>query len=371
MDERTAYIALNMMEQIGPVGVRSLVARLGSAAAIFEADRAALCTADGIGPKVADAIVRQRRELRVEDELELAERHGCRLVAQLDPEYPAALREIHDPPLALYVRGELHSRDCHAIAVVGTRRASLYGIDCARKLAHQLAQAGFTILSGLARGIDTAAHQGALQANGRTVAVVGGGLGEIYPPENGELAARIAGQGAVVSEFPMQRKPDKTTFPMRNRIVSGMSRGVLVVEAGRRSGAAITAEQALQQGRDVFAVPGRIDSYASQGANDLIKSGAPLVSTVDDILGYYDLLIPLPRPATGGASDGTAAQRPRPELTADESALVGFVENGVTDVDGLIRASELGSARVGALLVALELKRVLRALPGRQVALIG
>ncbi len=370
MDERTAYIALNMMEDIGPVGVRALVAKLGSAAAIFEAAPADLRAADGIGPKTVEAIVRQRGAIRVDEELALAEKLGCRLVAQIDPEYPAALGAIHDPPLALYVRGELRNRDRHAIAVVGTRRATQYGIDCARKLSYQLAQAGFTILSGLARGIDTAAHEGAIQGGGRTVAVIGAGLAEVYPPENRPLADRISEHGAVVSEFPMRRQPDKTTFPMRNRIVSGLSRGVLVVEAGRRSGASITVEQALQQGRDVFAVPGRIDSYASQGANDLIKAGAPLVSSVDDILGHYELLLPSRQPA-GGDAAGAGAARPRPELSEGESALVALIGRGVSDVDGLIRESGLGPAAVGALLVALELKRVTRALPGRQVALVG
>ncbi len=365
MDERTAYIALNMMEGIGPVTVRALVAALGSAAAVFDASAPELARTPGIGTAGAARIARQCRDLPLEEELACAEAAGCRIIAQIDEEYPEVLRQIHDPPLALYIRGTLQSRDRHAIAVVGTRRPTHYGIQTAGRLAYQLAEAGFTVLSGLALGIDTVAHEGALKANGRTIAVIGSGHAHLYPSENRKLADQVAEHGALISEFPMQRTPDKTTFPMRNRIVSGLSAGVLVVEAGRRSGAAITATQALSQGRDVFAVPGRIDSYASQGTNELLKHGAIPVTGIDDILDQYTTLLP-PRP------DRPAdAPRPRPDLSPVEQRLVDLIAQGTTDADSLIRASGLGAAAVSAGMISLELKRIVRAQPGGTVALTG
>jgi len=365
MDERTAYIALNLMEGIGPVGVRALVTALGSAAAVFEAPAGELQRATGIGTAAADRILAQRGTLAVEAEIERAEAVGVRIVTMLDPEYPEALKQIHDPPLALYMRGRLQSRDRHAVAIVGTRRPTHYGIQTAGRLAFQLAQSGFTLVSGLALGIDTAAHEGALRAGGRTLAVIGSGLNRLYPDENRKLADRIAEQGAVLSEFPMDRPPDKTTFPMRNRIVSGLSAGVLVVEAGRRSGATITADQALSQGRDVFSVPGRIDSYASQGTNALLKQGAIPVTGVDDILEHYATLLP-----HHASPSPDAAALPRPDLSPDEARLVALVGQGVEDADTLIRTSGLAPATVNAALIALELKRVARARPGGRVELV-
>jgi len=362
MTERDAYIALNMMEKIGPVGVQSLVSRLGSAVAIFEAGKDEFREAKGIGPGVAASILSQRGEVDWEGEQERANALGMRLVAQVDDEYPALLREIHDPPLALYVKGNLLSRDSRSVAVVGTRRATHYGMASARKLSSQLARSGLTILSGLALGIDTAAHEGALKAGGRTVAVIGSGLNCLYPAENGNLAERIAEHGAVISEFPLGRKPDKTTFPMRNRIVSGLSEAVLVVEAGRRSGATITANQALQQGRSVFAVPGRIDSYASIGAHELIKCGAYLVTDADDILEHFEMLFPHKKRDDDSADRGNLAT-----LSEEESLIVGLLERGEKQVDAIIRESKMNPATVNAFLLSLELKKMVRMLPGRRV----
>lgn len=266
------------------------------------------------------------------------------------------------------MRGSLRPADKNSIAVVGTRRATHYGMDTTRKFSYQLGKSGVCILSGLALGIDTAAHEGALRSGGRTVAVIGSGFDHIYPSENIELAERIAGNGAVLTEFPFGRKPDKTTFPMRNRIVSGMSRGVLVVEAGRRSGAAITANQALSQGRSVFAIPGRIDSYLSVGTNILIKEGAYLVTDVQDILEHFEMLFPKSLldidPAKGNAVN-------LPELSENETKVVELLAKGEMGVDLLIRQTDIGTAKVSSLLIALELKKVVRMLPGRKVELIG
>ena len=365
MDEREAYIALNMMEKVGPVGVRAMVSHLGTARAIFEAGPEAFSGADSLGREQVAAVLSQREKVDWRGEMERAEKAGVRLIARVDEEYPKNLLEIHDPPLALYVRGNLESRDKHAIAIVGTRRATHYGLDCAGTLASQLAQAGFTIVSGLAEGIDAAAHRGALQAKGRTLAVIGSGLDRLYPTSNKELAEMIAKQGAVISEFSFGREPDRRTFPIRNRVVSGLSMGVLVVEADQKSGAMITANQALEQGRSVFAVPGRIDNPAARGANDLIKNGAKLVTSANDVLREYEFLF--------GAAINAAAgdRRPKPKLSDDETRLVSLLEPGEKDVDSLIRESGLKAGLVGSLLIGLEMKHLVRMLPGRMVEMIG
>jgi DNA processing protein len=365
MNEREAYIALNMMEKIGPVGVRSLVNELGSVMAIFEADKASLTRAQGIGPEVAGAIVNQRDSVNWAGEIEKANAFGAHIVTQIDKEYPKELLEIHDPPLALYVWGTLETRDKHSIAVVGTRRPTHYGRETAALLSFQLAKAGMTVVSGLAQGIDMVAHESALKANGRTLAVMGSGLDHIYPTSNTDLAKSISKQGAVITEFPFSRQPDKTTFPMRNRIVSGLSMGVLVVEAGFNSGALITANMALEQGRSVFAVPGRIDSHASVGTNGLIKSGAKLVITVEDVLQEYEFLLPQFMIESKGAKSERA-----PLLSENEVRLVEILNDGEQDVDTLIRGSGLKPAEVSSLLLEMEMKRVVRMLPGRVVEMV-
>jgi DNA processing protein len=341
---------------------------LGSATAIFDASEDDLCRAGGIGRGLAASIIRQRDGITVERELERAAETGTHIITPQDEEYPSALRDIHDPPLALYVRGRLLPTDRHAVAVVGTRRATHYGMDTTRKLSYQLAKAGICVLSGLALGVDTAAHEGAIRGGGRTVAVIGSGFDHIYPEENVALAEKIAGHGAVLTEFPFSRKPDKTTFPMRNRIVSGMSAGVLVVEAGARSGAAITAAQALAQGRSVFAVPGRIDSYLSVGTNALIKDGAYLVTGIRDILEHFEMLFPQ---SSQEDNSNKEADINHLNLSKDETEIVKLLAQGEMGVDLLIRESEINTAKVSSLLVALELKKVVRMLPGRKVELIG
>lgn len=361
MTEREAYIALNMMDRVGPVSVRSLCQALGSVAAVLVADAGALAQAEGVGRATAQAIVEARGRIDVAGEERRADAAGARIITPVDIEYPEPLKEIHDPPLALYVRGALEGRDRHAIAVVGTRRPTHYGQRCAEMLAGQLARAGMTVVSGLALGIDTAAHRGALQSQGRTLAVLGGALDCLYPPANATLADRIAEQGAVLTEFPFGRRPDKTTFPMRNRIVSGLSMGVLVVEADLRSGAIITTREALEQGRAVFAVPGRIDSPASRGCHVMIREGARLVTGVEDVLAEYEFLFRA-RGAPGGEKRDTNVP-----LSAEEQAIMDHLVRGEQPVDALIRESGLAPGRVSALLIGLEMKKMVRMLPGRLV----
>ena len=365
MTGRSAYIALNLMDSVGPVRVRNLERALGSVGAIFEAGEDELQRAEGVGPEVARKIVAQRGEVDPDAEEARAAKLGARLVTRLDADYPAALAAIHDPPLALYVRGELQPRDRHALGVVGTRSPTHYGLSVADKLSYQLAKSGFTVVSGLARGIDTAAHQAALKAGGRTVAVIGSALDELYPPENAELADAIARQGAVISEYALGRPADRTTFPYRNRIVCGMSMGMIVVETNVKGGAMITADQALDQGKSVFAVPGRIDSPASRGAHLLIKQGARLVEDVEDVLQEFDLLIPSATKREARKLDDRVDHLLGPE----EQAIVKALWKGELDVDTLTREAGLPSAQVGALLIGLEMKKVVRILPGRIVEL--
>ena len=363
LDSRHAYIVLNMMQGVGPVTVRTLASGLGSVEAILKADKSSLSAIPGVGGNMVSLILEQRDRLDPVAEENAAAAMGAHLVTPVDAEYPKRLLQIYDPPLALYVQGTLESRDEHGVAIVGSRRTSHYGMETAERLALQLAQNGVTVISGLARGIDTAAHRGALKGQGRTLAVLGGGLDCLFPVENAELARQITGQGAVITEYPMGRQPDKTTFPVRNRIVSGISMGVTVVEADMASGAMITAHQALDQGRTVFAVPGRIDTFGARGPHKLIKNGACLVEGVEDILEELGTLIPS-RAKSGGRGMG------RPPLTEAESTLVALIdEDGEVELDGLIRRSGRKASEISALLLGLEMKRVVKMLPGQRVGL--
>ncbi|OGV41386.1 MAG: DNA protecting protein DprA [Lentisphaerae bacterium GWF2_57_35] len=365
MTPREAYIALNMMDKLGPVRVRALIETLGSPEAIFRAGKDDLMKTPGIGAELAGRIMDQQADADPAAEEEKAAALGAKIVTFLDEAYPSALKKIYDPPLALYVLGTLDSHDKHALAMVGTRHATHYGLSVADRLAYQLAKSGFTIVSGLARGIDTAAHKGALKGGGRTLAVLGSALDQLYPPENKELARTIAGQGAVISEYCLGRAPDRTTFPYRNRVVSGLSMGVVVVEAGISSGAMNTADQALEQGRSVMAVPGRLDSAGSKGPHRLIKNGARLVEDVEDVLQEFEFLVP---PETRQKAKDLDS-RPQAPLMPEEQAVVRALWEEPLDVDTLIRRCNLTVARISTLLIGLEMKRVVRMLPGRIVRL--
>jgi len=366
MNEREAHIVLNMIEDIGPVGVRALILKLGSPQAILDAGEDQLLNVKGIGPTAAQNIVQQRRIIRPDDELKRAAKLGAEILTPVDSGYPKCLLQIHDPPLAIYVLGKLLPADQRAIGAVGSRHTTFYGRETAESLAYQLAHAGFTVVSGLARGIDTAAHLGALKAKGRTIAVLGGGLDCVYPSENRQLAKDISKSGAVLSEFPIGRRPDKTTFPIRNRIISGLSMGVVVVEAGLASGALITANQALDQGRSVFAVPGRIDSPLSKGTHMLIKNGARLVESVDDILQEFEFLIPRPNQAIPVSESAM----PLPPLGEDEKKVVQCLSDGEKNADEIIRETAIGANRLGSVLLSLEMKRLISLQPGRIIHLV-
>jgi DNA processing protein len=351
-----AYIALNMVAHLGPIRLRKLLDRFQDPQRILHAKRAELQAIEGLPNPAIEAILAWESENDLSGELRRISEYGARILTSEDPVYPRLLREIYDPPIVLYVWGEILERDQHAIGVVGSRRTTHYGIECAKRLSYQIAYSGITVVSGLARGIDTAAHQGALAAKGRTIAVLGTGLHYLYPAENRELAEKISASGAIVTEFPMDTTPDRQTFPMRNRIISGLSFGLLVVEAGANSGALISASQAADQGRSLYAVPGPIDRPTSFGSNRLIQQGAKLVMSVDDILEDLQTLFPK-------APELVVSQPP--DLEGDLLTVYKAIGSIETSIDTIIDASGLTAGAVSAALLQLEIRRLVRQLPGK------
>lgn len=318
----------------------------------------------------------------LEEELALAQQHGIRLVTLEDSDYPAPLAALPQPPPVLYVRGQWLPEDAAAVAVVGSRACSTHGQMTAERLAHDLAAHGLTIVSGLARGIDAAAHRGALRAGGRTIAVLGSGLLRMFPPEHAALAETIAGQGAVVSEFPLRTEPFAYNFPRRNRVIAGLALGTVVVEAAARSGALITATHTLEQGKEVFAVPGPAGTPTSRGTHALLRDGARLVESAEDLL--QDLKDPLARClqtfASSARDAGEPLRRPHeatgrpaleipvvgPRLTADERAVYARLSARPVGVDQLTAQTSVGAAQLLPLLLGLELKGLVRQAPGQQ-----
>ena len=366
MNATEACIALNMLPTVGPVRLRKLLAVFHEPQQILTAKRSELRNVEGIGGEVADQIANWESTIDLPAELQRIRDFGATVITQQSPSYPPPLREIHAPPIVLYVWGELLDRDHHAIGVIGARRTTHYGTESAKKLAFQLAYAGLTVISGLARGIDTAAHQGALAAKGRTVAVIGSGLTKLYPPENAALAEKIRnGNGAIISEFSMDIEPDRQTFPMRNRIISGWSHGILVVEAGLNSGALITAAQAREQGRAGYAVPGHINAPSAMGSNRLIQQGAKLVMDASDILEDLEVLLPEAKPSRESAA------RPLPPLSDEEQRVFAAIEPTETSIDDIAARSELPSGVVSSTLLQLELKRLVKQLPGKYFVKLG
>ena len=358
VNETEACIALNMIPKVGPVRVRRLLDRFETPQRILMASASDLRRVDGVGAETADAIGSWESQVDLGAELKRIAEFGAHVITQADAAYPALLREIHNPPIVLYVWGEVTERDRHAISIVGSRKTTHYGLESTKKLAYQLAYAGLTVVSGLARGIDTAAHQGALAAKGRTIAVIGSGLLRVYPAENMALAEKIVESGAVLSEFPMTVAPDPQNFPQRNRIVSGWSDSLLVVEAGLNSGALITAGQAAEQGRNVYAVPGQIDKPSAAGSNRLIQQGAKLVMSAADVLDDMELLLPeKPRLETSPARVV--------QFSGNEQAVYNAINDGETSMDEIIAKSNLPVGAVSSTLLALEMKRLVKQLPGQ------
>lgn len=363
MDDRESLIALNLVPNVGPVRLRQLLAQFGDAPAILRASARELMRVQGIGEDTAAAIANWERTVDLKREMKAIEEYGCRVLIASDPEYPALLKEIYDPPIVLYVKGELLPRDRNAVAIVGSRMTTHYGIETTRRLAYQLGYLGVTVVSGGARGIDSAAHQGALNSKGRTIAVLGTGINIVFPPENAELYARIAANGAVITQFPFDRPGDKQSFPIRNRIVAGMTLGTVVVEANLTSGALITANFSAEYGRQVFAVPGRIDSPRSKGCHDLIKKGAKLCEGAEDILSEFEYLFPPSNKPPSAAETGVL---PAIELSENEQRIYSALGDGETGVDEIICLTGLPPSAVSVGLLSLEMKRIIRQLPGKQ-----
>ena len=372
------WFALKWAEGVGNVAFKALLSAFGSPRQVFDAPFTMIKAVPGIGGKAAHKIKAFSDWEKVEKEIENTGRHGVRIVTLHDPLYPPHLACIYDNPAYLYVKGTLRDDDIN-IAFVGSRIATAHGLFTTERLCRELALRGATIVSGMARGIDSAAHRGALAGRGRTIAVLGCGLDIVYPAENEKLFNDIAANGAVISEFPFGAPPNAPNFPARNRIISGLSLGVVVVEAGERSGSLITARIALEQGREVFAVPGSIDVSGSRGTNKLIKQGAKLIENIDDIL--EEILPQTGRmPASFKTQAGDTARvesakqslmfikhEPVPEetFTENEKAVWQFISHKPIHIDRLITSTSLSAADVLGSLLNLELKGFIEQKPGK------
>lgn len=350
---------MNAIPGLTPTKIEFLLDKLGSPETIFRERTDSLQKIAGLSNEVAQRIKQKEKWLDLDKELALAQELHCQIITLQSPQYPSLLKNISSSPIVLYVKGKLPEEN-HNIAIVGTRRASYYGKETAERLAGELAERGVTIVSGMARGIDTWAQRGCLKKKGKTVAILGSGLNRIYPPENRNLAEEIASYGALVSEYPLNTSPDKWNFPRRNRIISGLSLGVVVVEAGASSGASITANFALEQGREVFAVPGKIDSRTSAGTNRLIQEGAKLVTNWKDIL-----LEVLPQVVTQGEEKEEKQKSLFPTLDKTEQLIYELLSSEPQHIEELIEKSNLPSSLALSLLMSLEIKGLVKQLPGK------
>lgn len=360
MTELEALISLNCAD-IGFRRYLGLLEYFDSAEGILQASPGKLIKIDGIGEKTISNISSIKAKGPAK-ELKAVKRLGLKVVTINDSGYPELLKEIYDPPLVLYVKGNLDKVCKFNIAIVGSRNASFYGLSYAEKFARELSDLGFTIVSGMARGVDTAAHKGALKAGGHTIAVMGSGFENIYPPENKGLASEIAQDGAVISEFPVYAEALPANFPRRNRIISGLSQGVLVVEAARNSGALITADFALEQGREVFSLPGKIDSQNSSGTNYLIKQGAKLVSCVEDIVEELGFEL-----KTQDVGPIKKEQGPEINLVKEQKVLFdGLLSKEPMTLDEICGISGLSAQQAMSKLLELEIKGAVRQLPGKR-----
>ncbi|MBM3255792.1 MAG: DNA-protecting protein DprA [Candidatus Omnitrophica bacterium] len=321
-----------------------------------------LIAVSGIGGKIACAITSLKKE-DIDREFREAHKLGLCIISSEDADYPVSLKNIPDPPIILYVKGELKKEDNLGVAIVGSRRASFYGLASAEKFSSELSERGFTIISGMARGIDTCAHRAAIKANGRTIAVMGSGFNNIYPPENKKLAQEISENGAVISEFPIDAPPLKEHFPQRNRTISGLALGVLVVEAAKNSGALITADFALEQGREVFAMPGKIDCSSSFGTNELIKQGAKLSSCTEDIIQEFNFSAEISH------KERAIPAKQELDLSDKESVLFGLLSSQPLDLDEIIEKINMGIPDISVILLKLQIKKLIKELPGKQFVL--
>ncbi len=365
------WLKLIRAEGVGPTIFKRLIEQFTSIEHVFEASVHNLTKVEGIGTRTAERIFATRQTFDAATEIALADRLGVWIMTMADKRYPPALKDIYDPPPVLYVKGDIVRSDSLAVAIVGSRRCTTYGREQAARFAHMLASAGFTIVSGMARGIDTAAHRGALAGGGRTIAVQGCGLSNVFPSENKKLFAATAESGACISELPLGYEPLSENFPGRNRIIAGLCMGVIIIEASAGSGSLITAKAALEYNREVMAIPGMIDSHASKGSHLLIKQGARLVDGIDDVM---DALGHIGKGLKDHTADAAERSRQRAEMplfdAADlnlsdaERVVYGTLDGEPMHTDELIAQCRLAAGQVSSALISLRLKGLIRQLPG-------
>ncbi|MHC4572694.1 MAG: DNA-processing protein DprA [Planctomycetota bacterium] len=365
------WLKLIRADNVGPTTFLKLLKHFGSVDRALGASVSELTRIDGIGYRTAEQLARTRNKFDAAAELELADKLGVWLMHLHDERYLPLLKQIYDPPPVLYVKGTLSAQNNLAIAMVGTRRCTTYGQEQSSRLAHFLSSSGFTICSGMARGIDTAAHQGALTAGGRTIAVQGCGLANVFPPENKRLLECIAESGACMSELPLRYEPISENFPPRNRIIAGLALGTIVVEAGLNSGALITARAALENNREVMAVPGKIDSPASKGTHQLIKEGATLVESVEDVLEALGYIGRELQEHASAAAQKASQKMETPlfdikevSLSGDEKKIYDCLGKEPLHIDEIVAETNLAAGKINAGLISLQLKGLIRQLPG-------
>lgn len=360
--------ALCSIPEIGPVTVRRLIARFGSAKEALKAGMRALAEVEGISEVRATAIKSFAGRAEFEKSLEKAEREGISCVSREMPGYPAPLSDFADSPLVVYIMGEYVPDDRFAVSIVGSRKASYYGLEISDSFAYNLARMGITIISGLARGVDTAAHRGAIKARGRTIAVLGSGLDVPYPPENHKLMREISENGCVISEFPMGMQPLKENFPRRNRLMSALSLGVVVAEAAKGSGALITARHALEQGREVFAVPGSIKSPSSFGTNELIRAGARMATDAEDVVRELAPVLKgfIKKSAASPSASKAGLSKAGLDISPEEKALCDILSGEPAHIDEIARLSGRTAASALSTLTALELKGYVNQAEGKR-----
>jgi DNA processing protein len=360
-DERYSWLALYLIPGLGNVGFKNLLEKFGTPEAVFEADLFEIVDVEGVRKESAYKIVNREFSQDPEAELRNLERCNARIITYMDPTYPVFLKEIHQPPMVLYLKGRDIPINQTFIAVVGSRLPTHYGLKAAEAIGMGLARRGVGVVSGLARGIDSAAHKGCLMGDGFTVAVMGTGIDRVYPGGNEKLFGEVVEKGTVITEFPTGSPPEPRNFPIRNRIISGLSRGVVVVEATRNSGSLITASLALDQGREIFAVPGSIDSFKSTGTHFLIKQGAKLVENADDILDEFEFFH---RPLKGPDMKGEASER-SPKMDEYERKIYELMEDYPVHIDKIVRMSNLDAGEVLSHLMKMELKGIVKQLAGK------
>jgi len=359
--ELESWVLLNGISAVGPVKFKILLDYLGSAEKVLSSTFEDLARIEGIGEKTAGTIIDERGKFNLKKEIDETARDGIKIIASFMDEYPASLKTIYDYPPVLYIKGEIREQDAFAVAIIGSRKNTVYGKSACEKIVRDLTDMGVTIISGFARGIDTIAHQTALSENGRTIAVLGNGLSYHYPPENRKMEDKIIANGAIISEFPMGQRPDKQNFPRRNRLISGLSLGVVVVEAAEKSGALITATCASEQGRDVFAVPGSIFSKYSAGPHQLINKGAKLAEKADDIISEISVLKNL----VDKTRLNLKVVREEKKISAESRPVYNLIGHEPVHIDYLSEKLNMPIEKLAVILLNLVIDGLISELPGK------